>query len=363
MCASFIDKKKRQCWLAINAAAFILPAVLCSLAFAEDIDTEGVSSQTAFTIIAHRGAPGYLPEHSLESTTLAFAQHPDFIEQDVVITADNIPVVLHDIHLETVSNVAAVFPQRHREDERYYARDFTLDELRQLTLVERRDNSGKQIFPHRYSGNAARFSIATLMEHFELIRELNRAFNMNIGVYPEVKSPAFHLKEGVDASKIVIDALDEYGFGGAQGNSYLQCFDFNEIKRIRETLNYTGKVVMLIAENSWAESDTDYNWLRTEEGLKSVAKYANGIGPWIGHLLDKDALEQGAIKPVDWLAYAHQYQLTIHPYTYRQDALPEGMTGTQLLNTLQNVLKVDGVFTDHIPPVQLWRKQSKKSPR
>ncbi len=363
MCISFIKKKKRQCRIAIKATMFILPMVVSSFGFADDGITKRTSPQRNFTIIAHRGAPGYLPEHSLESTTLAFAQRPDFIEQDVVITADDVPVVLHDIHLETVSNVASVFPQRQRDDKRYYARDFTLEELRQLTLVERRDNNGKKVFPHRYSGKAARFSIATLMEHFELIRELNREFNMNIGVYPEVKSPAFHLNEGVDASKIVIDALNEYGFGGAQGNSYLQCFDFNEVKRIREALNYTGKVVMLIGENSWAESDTDYNWLRTEDGLKTVAKYANGIGPWIGHLLDEAAYEQGTVKPVDWLTYAHQYQLTIHPYTYRHDALPIGMTGTQLLNTLQDVLNVDGVFTDHIPPVQLWRKQNKESPR
>lgn len=363
MCTSFIEKKKRQCWIAIKATLFILPMVVSSFGFADDGIAKRTSPKRDFTIIAHRGAPGYLPEHSLESTTLAFAQRPDFIEQDVVITADNIPVVLHDIHLETVSNVASLFPKRHRDDKRYYARDFTLDELRTLTLVERRNYNGKQVFPHRYSGINARFTIATLMEHFELIRELNREFNTNIGVYPEVKSPAFHLSEGVDASKIVIDALDEYGFGGAKGNSYLQCFDLNEVKRIRETLNYTGKVVMLIGENSWAESNTDYDWLRTEEGLKTVAQYANGIGPWIGHLLDEAAYEQGTIKPVNWLAYAHQYQLTIHPYTYRHDALPEGMTGTQLLNTLKDVLNVDGVFTDHIPPVQLWRKQEKESPR
>lgn len=363
MCTSFIEKKKRQSWIAIKATLFILPMVVSSFGFADDGIAKRTSPKRDFTIIAHRGAPGYLPEHSLESTTLAFAQRPDFIEQDVVITADNIPVVLHDIHLETVSNVASLFPQRHRDDKRYYARDFTLDELRTLTLVERRNYNGKQVFPHRYSGINARFTIATLMEHFELIRELNREFNTNIGVYPEVKSPAFHLSEGVDASKIVIDALDEYGFGGAKGNSYLQCFDLNEVKRIRETLNYTGKVVMLIGENSWAESNTDYDWLRTEEGLKTVAQYANGIGPWIGHLLDEAAYEQGTIKPVNWLAYAHQYELTIHPYTYRHDALPEGMTGTQLLNTLKDVLNVDGVFTDHIPPVQLWRKQEKESPR
>ena len=311
--------------------------------------------ETHFTVIAHRGASGYLPEHTLEAATLAFSLGPDFIEQDVVITKDDIPVVLHDIHLETVTNVEDVFPGRHRDDGRYYARDFTLEELRQLRVHERANSDGKRVFKDRYRGTRANFKVATLNEHFELISELNRQFGTSVGVYPEVKSPAFHIKEGVDASKIVVDALNAYGFGGESGNSYLQCFDFNEVKRVRETLGYKGKVVMLIGENDWGESDTDYNWLRTQEGMQQVALYADGIGPWLGHLLDNEAMAQGKIEAATWINYAHENKLTIHPYTYRHDALPAGMSSQQVLDVLHNVVDADGVFTDHLVPVLTWR--------
>ena len=313
--------------------------------------------ETHFTVIAHRGASGYLPEHTLEAATLAFSLGPDFIEQDVVITKDDIPVVLHDIHLETVTNVEDVFPARHRDDGRYYARDFTLEELRQLRVHERANSDGKQVFKDRYRGTRANFKVATLNEHFELISELNRQFGTSVGVYPEVKSPAFHIKEGVDASKIVVDALNAYGFGGESGNSYLQCFDFNEVKRIRETLGYKGKVVMLIGENDWGESDTDYNWLRTQKGMQQVALYADGIGPWLGHLLDNEAMAQGKIEAAAWIAYAHENNLTIHPYTYRHDALPAGMSSEQVLEVLDKVVGADGVFTDHLVPVLRWREK------
>lgn len=339
-------------FIAILASAIVYVLSFSALAgHAQDTNAH-------FTIVAHRGASGYLPEHTLEAATLAYAQHPDFIEQDVVITKDDIPVVLHDIHLETVSDVEARFPTRKRQDGRFYARDFTLNELRQLTVHERTDNEGKPVFTNRYSGNKANFKIATLAEHFELIRELNRQFDQSIGVYPEIKSPSFHLSEGVDASKIVINALKKYGFAGPDGNSYLQCFDFDEIKRIRETLNYKGNIVMLIGENSWGESDTDFEWLRTEEGMEAVSQYANGIGPWIGQLFDKEAKRKGVVSPTSWLEHAHKHALTIHPYTYRQDALPEGMNGTSLLNALRDVVKAHGVFTDQVPPVREWREQN-----
>ena len=322
---------------------------------AQTIADTKVKDEERFAVIAHRGASGYLPEHTLEAATLAFSLRPDFIEQDVVITKDDIPVVLHDIHLETVTNVEDVFPGRHRDDGRYYARDFTLEELRQLRVHERTNSDGSQVFANRYRGNHANFKVATLAEHFELISELNRQFGASVGVYPEVKSPAFHIKEGVDASKIVVDALNAYGFGGESGNSYLQCFDFNEVKRIRETLGYKGKVVMLIGENDWGESDTDYDWLRTLEGMKQVALYADGIGPWLGHLLDNKAMAQGKIEAAEWIKYAHEDNLTIHPYTYRHDALPAGMSSEQVLEVLDKVVHADGVFTDHLVPVLTWR--------
>ena len=112
---------------------------------------------------------------------------------------------------------------------------------------------------------------------------------------------------------------------------------------------------MLIGENDWGESDTDYDWLRTQEGMKQVAKYANGIGPWLGHLMDTEAMATGKVKAASWVKYAHDNELTIHPYTYRQDALPAGMNGEQILDVLHKVVQADGVFTDHLVPVLAWR--------
>src|SRR5688572_33212284 len=85
-------------------------------------------------VVAHRGASGYLPEHTLEAKVLAFAQGADFIEQDVVMTRDDQLVVIHDLTLERTTNVATVFPGRAREDGSYYVIDFTLPELRQLVV-------------------------------------------------------------------------------------------------------------------------------------------------------------------------------------------------------------------------------------
>ncbi len=358
-------------FIATLVTACLLTAYLPSFAIATSHEDSAASSSSMagkpFAIIAHRGASGYLPEHTLEAATLAFSLNADFIEQDVVITKDDIPVVLHDIHLETVTNVEEVFADRARKDGRYYARDFTLAELRTLSIHEREDKKQNPVFAKRFSASAPHFSIATLYEHLELIGELNRQFGKSVGVYPEVKSPSFHLAEGVDASKIAIEALQTYKLDGASNNSYLQCFDFNEIKRIRNELGYKGKVVMLIGENSWRESKTDYNWIRSAEGMAKVAEYADGIGPWLNQLFDAQTYDdkpldkqssqknQSTIKAAGWISEAHKYGLTIHPYTYRQDALPLGLSGEQLLNALKTQVKADGIFTDHIPPVAKWR--------
>ena len=104
--------------------------------------------------IAHRGASGYLPEHSLAAKALAHGMGADYLEQDVVVSRDDHCVVLHDIHLDRVSDVAQRFPGRGREDGRYYARDFTLAELRTLSLRERVGDDGAPVFSGRYPSGA-----------------------------------------------------------------------------------------------------------------------------------------------------------------------------------------------------------------
>ena len=88
-------------------------------------------------VVAHRGASGYLPEHTLESKAMAYAMQPDFIEQDLVLSKDDVPVVIHDIYLDDVTNVAQKFPSRKREDGRFYVIDFTFEEIQTLGVTER----------------------------------------------------------------------------------------------------------------------------------------------------------------------------------------------------------------------------------
>lgn len=291
-------------------------------------------------VIAHRGASGYLPEHTIAAATLAHAQNADYIEQDVVLTKDSIAVVLHDIHIDTVTNVKRLYPNRARHDGRFYAIDFTLAELKKLTVHERKNAKGEQVYPHRYRGNAE-FKIATLQEHIDLIQELNRQFDKQIGFYPEIKAPAWHREQGTDISQIVLDVLRKNQLDDATKPIYVQCFDFEETKRLRNELKAKVKLVQLIAENSWQESKTDYDYLKTAEGLSEIAKVAQGIGPWIPQILEPSTLE-----PTPFVARVKQQQLTMHPYTFRIDQLPKNISANKLLDALFNQVKVEGVFTD-----------------
>lgn len=308
-------------------------------------------------VIAHRGASGYLPEHTLEAATLAYAQGADYIEQDLVLSKDLVPVVLHDIHLDTVTDVATQYPQRHRDDGRYYVYDFTLAELKTLNVHERTELDGKQVFAHRYQGKAS-FKIATFAEQLELIGQLNRQFKRQVGYYPEIKSPAWHQQQGADISLIVLTMLRDYGLDDANKAIYVQCFDYAEIKRLRTELGAKVKLVQLIGDNSWGEADTDYTALQSPKMLAQVAKYAQGIGPWLPQVFD---LTAG--KPTALVNDAHQAGLQVHPYTFRQDALPAGVSSEQILTVLFNQVQVDGLFTDFSDTVvNFLQQQTAKNP-
>ena len=219
-------------------------------------------------VIAHRGASAYLPEHTLAGAAMAHSWDIDFIEPDVVLSKDKVPIVLHDIHLDLTSNVKKVFPKKARKDGRYYAIDFTLPELKQLKAEARVDyKSGKPVFPMRFPAQKSSFTIPTLAEFIELIQGLNISRRKQIGIYPEIKAPAFHQNEGADISKIVINTLKQYGYDEKPKQVFLQCFDAKELKRIRNEFNPPYPLIQLIGDNRWSMGDTDYTWLQTKAGL------------------------------------------------------------------------------------------------
>ena len=161
-------------------------------------------------VVAHRGASGYLPEHTLAAKAHAHALGADFLEQDIVLTKDDVPVVLHDVYLDAVTDVARRFPGRARPDGRHYALDFTLAELRQLEVRERVNlKTGEAQYPARYPSAAAPtgLRIPTLEEELTLVQALNRSTGRVAGIYPEIKAPRWHREQGRDPSRVILPVL------------------------------------------------------------------------------------------------------------------------------------------------------------
>lgn len=294
-------------------------------------------------VIAHRGASGYLPEHTLEAATYAHALGADYIEQDLVMSRDGELVVLHDIHLETTTDVATKFPERAREDGRFYAIDFDWTELKSLEVNERINaTTGKRVFPDRFPLQPGPFRLCRMEDQIQLIQGLNHSTGHIAGIYPEIKDPAWHAAEGKDPGAALLALLDRYGYREATDPVFVQCFDPAELKRLRFELKTRLRLIQLIGKPEWNESTADYKAMRTPEGLAEVATYAQGIGPH----LDMVVVSPDA-PPTELVADAHVLGLAVHPFTVRADALPGGFpTLAELMGAL-HAAEVDGWFTDH----------------
>lgn len=176
-------------------------------------------------VIAHRGASGYLPEHTLEAYAMAYALGADYIEPDVVMTKDGVLIALHDIHLELTTNVEVVFPGGARSDGRWYAADFTLAEIKQLSVHERANPDGTPVFPNRFRVDSKGFHVPTLVEVIEMVQELNQATGRSVGIYPETKEPAFHDAAGLSMEEPLLALLASHGYAGPNAKVFIQSFD------------------------------------------------------------------------------------------------------------------------------------------
>ena len=298
-------------------------------------------------IIAHRGASGYLPEHTLPAKAMAHALKADFIEQDVVLTSDGVPILLHDIHLESTTDVASVFPRRARDDGRFYAIDFSLAEIRQLRAHERRKPDGAAVFPERFPAIDGLSGVPTLAEEIALIEGLNQSREHQAGLYVEMKASAFHRSEGQDLPGAVMAVLKESGWADRTDLVFLQSFEPEALRQLKYEHKTVLPLIQLIAENAWDENGSvDFDAMRTDAGLDAVAEYADGIGPWLMQLY-AGADDRGKARLTDLARRAKERGLLIHPYTFRADQLPPGVSSFEELHRLFfEELQVDGVFSD-----------------
>ena len=302
------------------ACATTLPAAAL---VGDDGATEDAVSSPAKIVIAHRGASGYLPEHTLPAYALAHGMGADYIEPDLVLTRDGHLICLHDIHLQATPNVEQVFSARARDDGRWYAADFTLAEIRRLEAEERlRD---------RFPRGRSRFAVPSFVEMIELVQGLNERTGRKVGIYPELKAPAFHRAEGLPMEEALLEVVERYGYRGSEAPIFVQSFEEESLRRLRE-LGSELPQVFLMAEVE------QYRQFLSVEGIRGVAKFADGIGP------AKTMLE----RQPELIGWAHDAGLTVHPYTFRADQVPDrhGSHEAELERYLFE-LGVDGVFTDY----------------
>ena len=292
-----------------------------------------IKSTKKITVVAHRGASGYLPEHTLASKVMAYAMQVDYIEQDVVLSKDDVPIVIHDILLDDVTNVLEKFPNRKREDGRYYVIDFTFKEIKTLAVTERFDSeTGLQIYPNRFPKGTSSFRLHSLQDEIELIQGLNKSTGKNIGIYPEIKKPEFHHENGKDISKIVLNILSDYGYKTKNDKCIVQSFDAVELERIRKELKSQLFLVQLM------------EFSEQKNLLEFYASYADGIGPWYKHLISSKTADGFSFTPL--IKEAHKLELVVHPYTFREDQLDEFDSFEQMIDVIIHQAGADGGFTD-----------------
>jgi len=298
-------------------------------------------------VIAHRGASGYLPEHSFPGAVMAYASGADYLELDVVMTKDGHFIVMHDLTLKATTNIEDVFPGKANKKGKYYAIDFSLKEIKLLKVHERSSRMGtSSAFSKRFPIEFLLFQVPTLDEMIQLVKGLSKSHGREMGLYIEIKALDFHLKHNLDPVKELLIILKNHGYQEASDPVFIQSFDSEALKSLRFKHKTRLRLIQLIGDNRWKLSKTDFTYLKSVKGMKEISQYAEGIGPWMNQLVTGIDLS-GKAKITNLIENARQNGLLIHPYTFRSDRLPSYVSSfDELLRIFFSEVRVDGIFTD-----------------
>jgi glycerophosphoryl diester phosphodiesterase len=309
-------------------------------------------------IIAHRGASGTVPEHTIAAYTKAIDEGADYIEPDLVMTKDRIIVVRHENEISGTTDVAAHPEFAARKTTKmidgesisgWFTEDFTLAELKTLRARERlpqlRPDSAKL---------DGRYPIATFQEVIDLVRTKTRR---RVGIYPETKHPSHFEKLGLSFDGPLLTALKGGGYIRATDPVFIQSFEVGNLKRLRALTKV--RLIQLMSDEGGPPdlAGARYVDMAKPAGLKAIALYANGVGVAKAMVLPRDASDALAA-PTTLVADAHKAKLKVHVWTFRAENafLPKPLRSSAdpaALGDLASEVKrftalgIDGLFSDH----------------
>ena len=271
-------------------------------------------------VIAHRGASGYRPEHTLAAYDLAIRMGADYIEPDLVSTKDGVLVARHENEISATTNVADHPEFAARQTTKvidgvsltgWFTEDFTLAELKRLRAKERIPD----IRPNNtiYDG---RFQIPTLQEVIDL------AGRHRVGIYPETKHPTYFDSIGLSLEEPLVSTLRKNGLDRPGSEVFIQSFETTNLRQLNRVIDVplvqliggSGAPYDLVA----AGSRLTYDDLVARAGLRLIAGYADGIGPDKNRIVPRDSTGF-LLEPTQLVGNAHRVGLLVHPYTFRAE--------------------------------------------
>lgn len=309
-------------------------------------------------VIAHRGASGERPEHTMAAYRLAVAQGADYIEPDLVMTSDGVLVCRHENEISGTTDVALrpEFAARRREKTvdgvtaaGWWVEDFTLAELKTLRCVERLP----RLRPAntQYNGQEA---IPTFAEALAL------AMGAGVGIYPELKHPSFLREQGLDPLGAFVAAVQAAGGQRAADRMFVQCFELGPLLSLAQMSSLRWNCVQLIAASGgpWDCPGAAYAEMIADPGLQAMRmeRGVTAIGVEKSLIIPRDSAGR-SLPPTDLVARAHRAGLAVHAWTFRAEKifLPQELRrgeGDAAHGDLAAELRafysagVDGVFSD-----------------